>query len=255
MHAWLGTADDILRQAPWVTRQIDSRRSLLRLVGVLVVFGLLYGAVMGSFRALAGQPQWLRQMAYSAVKVPLLLTGDVCDQLAELLRGEFAAGPAARFRQSVLRPGCGPGRPGDRLGFARAADAALVRVVGRHIITPCCSTAPCLLSPASPAQWLVRGYYRPLDRAESRHRLAAVVLAACVHGRGDSNGVAAAAVHRLAVRWTCSSCAATRGTTPTSTWRVWCGRRSFRERMRSGITGVRFRTHGKWPRSRSRRKS
>ena len=48
------------------------------------------------------------------------------------------------------------------------------------------------------AQRLVRGYYRPLIAADRRHALAAVVLARRVHRRGDSNGVAAAAVHRLA---------------------------------------------------------
>src|SRR3990172_12161418 len=74
MRAWLGSADDILRRAPWVTDQLDSRRAIVRMFGCLVLFGLLYGVAMGSFRALASQPQWLRQVVYSAVKVPLLLT-------------------------------------------------------------------------------------------------------------------------------------------------------------------------------------
>ena len=73
MSAWFAAADDVLRRAPWVTRQFDSRPAIMRLSSQLVLFGLFYGAVMGSFRALADEPQWLLQMAYSAVKVPLLL--------------------------------------------------------------------------------------------------------------------------------------------------------------------------------------
>ena len=74
MHVWLTETDDILRRAPWVTRPADTRRAILRLLAQLVVFGLLYGLAMGSFRALVARPEWLEQMVYSAVKVPLLLT-------------------------------------------------------------------------------------------------------------------------------------------------------------------------------------
>ena len=55
MHAFLTAADDVLRQAPWVTRQLDSRRAILRLVAFLVLFGLLYGAAMGTLPRL-GRP-------------------------------------------------------------------------------------------------------------------------------------------------------------------------------------------------------
>jgi len=73
MTAWFATADDVLRRAPWTTLPSGSHRGLWRLVGCLVAFGLFYGATMGTFRGLAGQPEWLRQIAYSVVKVPLLL--------------------------------------------------------------------------------------------------------------------------------------------------------------------------------------
>ncbi|HEX2476103.1 MAG TPA: hypothetical protein VHK01_15235, partial [Lacipirellulaceae bacterium] len=66
MQAFLTAADDVLRQAPWVTRQLDSRRAILRLVAFLVLFGLLYGAAMGTFRAIALQQQWALQILYSA---------------------------------------------------------------------------------------------------------------------------------------------------------------------------------------------
>src|SRR5262245_29884490 len=74
MRTWLVSADGVLRQAPWVVHPLDSRRTLVRLFAFLILFGLFYGAVMGSFRAIANQPQWGRQMLYSAVKVPLLLS-------------------------------------------------------------------------------------------------------------------------------------------------------------------------------------
>src|SRR5262245_42361962 len=73
MRAWLVSADGVLRQAPWVIHRLESRRTLLRLFSYLLLFGLFYGAVMGSFRAIANQPQWAWQMFCSAVKVPLLL--------------------------------------------------------------------------------------------------------------------------------------------------------------------------------------
>src|SRR5262249_42917494 len=71
---WLATADDILRRAPWVTRAHDSRRALPTLLFQLALFGVLYGIAMGSFRGLVAQSQWIQQIVYSAIKVPLLLT-------------------------------------------------------------------------------------------------------------------------------------------------------------------------------------
>jgi hypothetical protein len=168
MNAWLASPVDVLRQAPWVTRQLDSQRAILRLVGYLVAFGLLYGAVMGSFRALAAQPQWLLQIIYSAVKVPLLLSATFVISLPSFY---------------VLNALLGLGRD-----FAPAVRALIAAQSGLAIIL--CSLAPLtLLWYASSAQynqallfngamfavasfaaqWLVRGYYRPLIARNRRH--------------------------------------------------------------------------------------
>jgi len=169
MRAWLGSADDILRRAPWVTDQLDSRRAIVRMFGCLVLFGLLYGVAMGSFRALASQPQWLRQVVYSAVKVPLLLTATFVISL-----------PSFYVLNSLF---------GLRRDFARAVRALVAAQAGLAIVLA--SLAPFTLTwyassavhhealvfngamfavASFTAQWLVRGYYRPLIARHPRHR-------------------------------------------------------------------------------------
>jgi hypothetical protein len=168
MGAWFAATDDVLRRAPWVTRQLDSRRAILPLIGYLVLFGLLYGATMGSFRALAAQPQWLLQIVYSAVKVPLLLMGSFLISL-----------PSFYVLNSLL------GLSGD---FARAARSLIAAQAGLAIVLA--SLAPLTLMwyassvnyqhallfngimfavASFAAQWLVRGYYRPLIAKNRRH--------------------------------------------------------------------------------------
>ncbi|MCC6681185.1 MAG: hypothetical protein IT445_09835 [Phycisphaeraceae bacterium] len=63
--------DALLRGRMW---WVQGGRTLLRLgqLAVMVVmFGLIYGAVMGSFGGLAGERLW--QVVFAAMKVPLLL--------------------------------------------------------------------------------------------------------------------------------------------------------------------------------------
>lgn len=68
--AILTRADGVLRARPIDTRQSPMGK-LLRLAGLVVVFGMLYGAVMGTFGGVA--PDRALQISYSALKVPLLL--------------------------------------------------------------------------------------------------------------------------------------------------------------------------------------
>jgi hypothetical protein len=170
MRAWLVTADDVLRQAPWIVGQREDRaRAFWRLIVCLVACGLFYGGVMGTFRGWDGQSQWFRQIVYSAVKVPLLLT------IA------FAISLPNFFVLNSLF--------GLRADFARAFRALLAAQAGLAIILA--SLAPmtlmCYASSADfhqalvfnglmfaiaslSAQWLVRGYYRPLIQRNRRHR-------------------------------------------------------------------------------------
>lgn len=66
----LARADRVLRAMP-IAGRADGRGRLRRLIVLVVVFGMLYGLAMGTFGGIA--PARFVQMAYSAVKVPLLL--------------------------------------------------------------------------------------------------------------------------------------------------------------------------------------
>lgn len=170
MQAWLTETSDILRRAPWVTRDAGSGRVVVRLIGQLLLFGLLYGLAMGSFRGLVAESQWMRQMVYSGVKVPLLLMGTFVISL-----------PSFYVFNSLL---------GLRRDFAQAVRALVAAHAGLAIVLA--SLAPFTLfwysSSANygeallfnglmfaiaslSAQWLVRGYYRPLIAGNRRHRL------------------------------------------------------------------------------------
>lgn len=66
----LTLADRVLRALP-ITARHDGRGRLRRLILLVVMYGMAYGAVMGTFGGI--DPSRFLQMAYSAVKVPVLL--------------------------------------------------------------------------------------------------------------------------------------------------------------------------------------
>ncbi|MFI4861549.1 MAG: hypothetical protein ACIAXF_12820 [Phycisphaerales bacterium JB063] len=68
--AILNRADGVLRARP-IDTAISPMGRLLRLAGLVVLFGMLYGGVMGTFGGLT--PDRALQISYSAVKVPMLL--------------------------------------------------------------------------------------------------------------------------------------------------------------------------------------
>lgn len=169
MTAWLAAADGILRRAPWVTRQLDSRQVLTRLIGCLVAFGLIYGAAMGSFRCLADQSQWARQMTYSAVKVPLLLTATFAISLPSFFVLNSLLGLRRDFAKAVRS-----------LVAAQAALAIVLASLAPITLVWYASSAAydqallfngAMFAIASfTAQWLLRSYYRPLIATNHRHR-------------------------------------------------------------------------------------
>lgn len=101
MTAFLIQADAILRAAPQPLRGAWSPRSLLGLAALVVIFGIAYGAVMGSFGGLTGDRAL--QVFYSAVKVPMLLLVTFAISLPSFfvlntllgLRNDFAEATAA----------------------------------------------------------------------------------------------------------------------------------------------------------------
>ena len=169
MTAWLTEANDILRRAPWMTRSADSRRVLLRLSGQLVLFGLLYGMAMGSFRGLAAQSQWLQQIAYSATKVPLLLTATFVISLPSFfvinsllgLRRDFAAAIRALVAAQA----------GLAIVLASLAPFTLLWYATSAAYNQALLFNGAMFAIASfSAQYLVRGYYRPLIERNRRHQ-------------------------------------------------------------------------------------
>ena len=65
------SADDVLRGRLNAGATPTQRRSVLRFAAMVLIFGMFYGGVMGSFAGPEG-PRLL-QIIYSAVKVPILL--------------------------------------------------------------------------------------------------------------------------------------------------------------------------------------
>ena len=71
MNTFLLRADDVLRGRLHTSRAVDTGQTLQHLIVCIVLFGVIYGGVMGSYGGASGYRVW--QMLASAIKVPLLL--------------------------------------------------------------------------------------------------------------------------------------------------------------------------------------
>ncbi len=167
MTGFLLRADDILRRR---TRAVEAGGvpfSLVSLAVNVAVFGMIYGAVLGTFGGVGGERLW--QVIYAAIKVPLLLSVT------------FLIGLPSFFVLNTLL--------GLRRDFAEAIRALVATQAGLAIVLA--SLAPLtavwyassgsyaaalrfnlvMFAVASlGAQVLLRGYYRPLIRRNRRHR-------------------------------------------------------------------------------------
>ncbi len=169
MTSPLTQADDILRRAPWTTQTHETPGTLLRLAAHLAGFAFFYGATMGTFRLIAGQDEWLKQMLYSALKVPILLSGS------------FFIGLPSFFVLSTLL--------GLRRDFGESLRALVAAQAGLAIVLAALAPLTLLWYASSAdyknallfngvmfavaslaAQYLLRSYYRPLIARNPRHR-------------------------------------------------------------------------------------
>jgi hypothetical protein len=160
-------ADDILRGRPWAVQGKQAGRGLAHLVTLLIGFGAIYGAVMGSFGGWGGD-RW-RQVIFSAVKVSLLLLAT------------YALSVPSYFVLNTLA--------GVRRDFGRALQALAATQTSLTIIlaslTPltavwyvsCANYNAAILFNALmfgvaslAAQQTLRRYYRPLIAGAPRHR-------------------------------------------------------------------------------------
>ena len=167
MPAFLLRADDVLRRRPWTTRSTDVFSALAMLVTTAVIFGMTYGAVMGSFSGVWGQRAW--QVVYSAVKVPLLLSATslialpsffVLNTLFGLRRDFVEAVRALVATQAGLAVILASLAPLTVFWYASSADYSDA-ILFNGLMFATASFA---------AQGLLRGYYRPLIERNRRHR-------------------------------------------------------------------------------------
>jgi hypothetical protein len=168
MNTLLAHADDVLRGRRSVAREAARPGALLRLLALLVVFGLLYGAVMGSFGGVMGGRAL--QPVYSGVKVPLLLLVTfalslpsffvlntllgVRDDFPDVLRGLITTQAALTVVLASLAPFTA-------FWYASSADYAQA-LMFNALMFAVASFA---------AQLLLRRWYRPLILRNARHRV------------------------------------------------------------------------------------
>jgi len=167
MNSVLIRAEDVLRRRRWPTESAEPWVAVRRLVGLIALFGMLYGAVMGSFGGLAGDRLW--QVVFAAVKVPMLLlvTFSIClpsffvlNTIFGLRRDFIEAVRALIAAQAGMAILLGSLAPLTAFWYAGSDsyDAALRFNLAAFAVA------------TFGAQLLLRGYYQPLVRRNERQR-------------------------------------------------------------------------------------
>ena len=163
----LRRADDILRRRPWIAQSAPAGSDRLWLGACVFLFGMLYGAVMGSFGGVGVDRLW--QVAFSAIKVPLLLLVTFLIGLPKLLCPQHAFRAAPRL--------CGgttalvAAQAGLAIVLASLAPFTLVWYASSGDYPAAILFNALMFTVASfSAQRLLREYYRPLIRRKILHR-------------------------------------------------------------------------------------
>ncbi len=167
MATFFARADGLLRGDAWATRSSRLVEAILYLAGYVVLFGMFYGAVMGTFGGFLGDRLW--QIFFSAVKVPLLLFATFLLSLPSFfvlntlfgLRDDFAQAVRALLATqaglSIVLASLAP--------FTALFYASTDRYPSATLFNALMFTVASL-----GAQWLLRVHYRPLVRRNARHR-------------------------------------------------------------------------------------
>jgi len=194
--------DDVLRRRGWAARPATSFGAAAQMAGYAVLFGLMYGAVMGTYAGFAVARPWdeLRlQMLYSALKVPLLLAATCVVSLPSFfvvntlfgLRDDFAeaarAVAAAQAGLAIILASLAPLTLTWYLTSSGYSEAIFVNGVMFAVA-------------GVTAQKLLRTYYGPLIARNSRHRAMLWCWLAIYAYRRHPDGLGAASVHRQPVR-------------------------------------------------------
>lgn len=165
MSSLFAHADDLLRG-----RTTDTTRptTLLHLLALITLFGVLYGAVMGTFGGVQGQRAL--QLLYSGVKVPLLLLVTFALSLPSFfvintllgVRADFAAVLRALVAaQAAVTIVLASFAPFTALWYA-SSGAYRPAILFNAVMFGVASVA---------AQGLLRRWYAPLIARNPRHRL------------------------------------------------------------------------------------
>lgn len=165
MKSHLAGIDDLLRARPRVV--VGDAPGPRRVVLMMVVFGILYGAVMGSFGGVTGER--FLQVVYSGVKVPLLLTATFLISLPSFfvintilgLRDDFAKTLRALIAtQAAMTVILASFAPFTAFWYASSADYQMALLFNAFMFGLASVTA----------QLLLLRLYRPLIANNPRHR-------------------------------------------------------------------------------------
>lgn len=160
--------EDVLRARSCAMLSTHPVRRMLQLALLVVVFGMSYGAVMGSFGGVFGERFW--QVSYSAVKVPILLMGTGVLSLPSFfvvntlfgLRSDFSyslrALVATQAALTIILASFAP--------FTALWYASFTNYHGAILFN-----ALMFGGASFAAQWVLRRFYRPLIERDPRHRL------------------------------------------------------------------------------------
>lgn len=168
MTGYLLRIDGLLRGRRAITQIGDSRHTALWLALQAALFGLWYGAVMGSFSGILGDRIW--QVAYSASKVPILFLVTFGVSLPSFfvmntlfgVRTDFAEAVRALLStQAALAVILAALSPFTALWYVSSADYTAATAFNGLMFAIATITA----------QSLLRHHYRPLIARNPRHRL------------------------------------------------------------------------------------
>lgn len=160
--------DAVPRGAVRVDADAPFGRTPPRLLGCVVLFGLLYGAVMGGFGGVGGERVW--QVVYSAVKVPLLLIATCLISLPSFVALNLLLGVrddlplalrAVTATQASLTVLLASLAPFTALWYASFADYGAAQLFNAAMFAVA----------SAGAQWQLRRCYRPLIARHAAHRL------------------------------------------------------------------------------------
>jgi ABC-type dipeptide/oligopeptide/nickel transport system permease subunit len=165
-------AEDVLRMRGWAAAAALRSGALRRAALLTLLFGLAYGAVMGTYAGWAGNRPWdelLLQMAYSALKVPLLLAATCLVALPSFFVLNTLLGLRDDFHLAIRAVAAT--QAGVAIILASLAPLTLTWYLSSEAYYPAILFNAAMFALASvAAQRLLRGHYRALIARNPRHR-------------------------------------------------------------------------------------